>query len=157
MNVKYELERNYNVLKYEISDIQYELLKLEEEYSPKITAKYGGIGGGVTNTVSDKVFTAVSDKEEKTNKLLVQLERKQSKLELLDNLIATQNTKAQRIVRGHAIDSKFFSEISKELKDTNGIDLYSTEYCKKIYYKSLKNMQKIVNENNNNNNNNKGE
>ena len=63
INTKYELERNYNVLKYEISAIQYELLQLDEELSPQIIAKYGGIGGQ-TNIASDKVFNAVSDKEE---------------------------------------------------------------------------------------------
>lgn len=60
---------------------------------------------------------------------------------MLDNLINTQSYKAQRIIKARALEGKDFYIITKEVQDDT--EIYNVEYCKKLYYKALKDMQRI--------------
>lgn len=145
LDIKEELEKNYNIYKYKIACYEDELKNVFDNCLPSVTPSYSNSGFSGKGGTSDKVYNAVEKMENKREKLLEAINFNKSKINMLDNLIATQNNKAQLVIKERALSGKEFSVIACELKDKHNIDIFSIGRVKQIYYDSLKNMQEIQN------------
>lgn len=144
MDVKYELERRYNLIKFEISMLEEQMKTVDDEAMPSLTPSYSGMPNGKGGT-SDKVFNTVVKMVSNKERLQNLINQKHARLKSLEMLIGTQSHKAQIIIRARALEGKDFCTVANELKQKEGIDIYSTSRCKELYYKSMKNMQEIAN------------
>lgn len=140
MKIKYELERKYNLKKFEISELELKLASVDDDIMPSLTPNYSGMPTGKGGT-SDKVFDTVSKLQTTKEQLAQTIATKKAEIKMLDNLINTQSYKAQRIIKARALEGKDFYIITKEVQDDT--EIYNVEYCKKLYYKALKDMQRI--------------
>lgn len=139
-------EKNYRNYKYRVKELKRELEMLGQNLMPSFTTNYAPIGGHAQGLPTDKVYVTVEKLDAETTRINKQLNYYRSRVASMEELIKMQKRDVQKIVKLKLLKDWSFEEISEEFRIERSFSPYVPTYCRELYYKAFKNMQKVVNE-----------